>query len=191
MSMSALDMEGPDASAAPTAILLKPGEHHSISIDSANRWNDTRIQLVKGAQYRFEARGTWRDGKAISCGPGGTADGKFQSREVVHVLMTGVGKLEGLLKRIPGAGGIDLWLTRRYEQFPWYSLVGAVTDGSLPQNDRSPVVRDVFLIGEGCPYPRGEEVLQEDGRLFCFANDAWHAYWNNEGCIDLEVTRVK
>jgi hypothetical protein len=69
---------------------------------------------------------------------------------------------------------ISEWL-RRAPRERWFALIGCV--------GRSP--RAQFRIGK-------ERILAApaSGELICFANDVSLAYWNNQGAVQLTVTRV-
>ena len=62
--------------------------------------------------------------------------------------------------------------TRRVRHANWFALIGAV------DSDR----RNKFVIGRHALI-----AARRDGELLCFANDAWFAYGNNSGSIDLVV----
>jgi hypothetical protein len=65
---------------------------------------------------------------------------------------------------------------RRNSQYNWFALVGSIEMGPSTE----------FLIGtQLLDYPP-----VRSGRLFCFANDAWFAYWNNWGSLVLTIRRV-
>lgn len=69
------------------------------------------------------------------------------------------------------------WLMRyRGEGVIWFTLIGAI--------DKNPLT--YFAIGDGKRLKDGW-VASVSGRLFCFANDARLMYWNNSGCIRLEI----
>jgi hypothetical protein len=65
-----------------------------------------------------------------------------------------------------------VWWTRRKRRAPWLALVGVL--------DAERSTR--FVIGRAATFtPR------VDGELLCFANDAWTAYRNNCGVVQLTV----
>jgi hypothetical protein len=110
-------------------------------------------------------------------------------REVVHVASAAFGRLETLFRRISANPQADFLGTRRLEDEDWFRLIGVVSSGAAaksPRNSgRSAALHEVFAIGEKAKLtPRG------GGYLYCFANDAWHAYENNRGSVSLTVKRL-
>lgn len=160
--------------------ILKPGETISCTIYAKEHWNETGIYLEKGAQYILTAKGQWTDSN-IKCGPGGTHDGKFHIGEVALLLGTTLGKLENLFRK-----NADVVGTRRFESYPWMSLVGVVANCGNPGYDGTPDKHQDFLIGEKCELKN----ISKSGYLYCFANDSWGFYWNNNGSVDVKIIRV-
>lgn len=66
----------------------------------------------------------------------------------------------------------DRW--KRSRDNDWFALIG-----SLNQSGD-------FLIGTQKTID-----FNTEGRLYCFANDVPHFYWNNRGSLTLEITRLK
>jgi hypothetical protein len=159
----------------------------TLDIFAREHWNDTGIYLERGKTYRFEATGEWMDGTSIKCGPAGAKDGKLQAAEIAHIASSVWGGVETVWKKVTGNKQIDFWWTRREEDMPWFCLVGLVANDVPPPRkdedqkiDRLP--HEVFRIGTGITFrPAGS------GYLYCFANDAWHAYENNRGSVLLRV----
>lgn len=170
------------------------GEYTSCTIYAAMPWNPTGVYLEAGVQYRFEAVGEWMDGD-ITCGPAGTNDGKFQPGEIAQLAGSAVGALESLFKKVTGNDQADFPMTKRYENVPWFSLVGVVAndmkaDGTRPEGpneDGSPPDHQMIPIGRG-----GNTTVNitASGHLYAFANDAWHFYDNNRGSVTLRITRA-
>lgn len=65
---------------------------------------------------------------------------------------------------------------KRVKRFAWFALIG-----SLNKNEKKH-----YLIGK-------ENVISfdENGVLYCFANDAKWFYWNNIGHVDLHIKRIQ
>jgi hypothetical protein len=171
-----------------TTKALKAGKSATFSIFARQHWNATGLFLEQGGTYEFTASGQWLDG-GIPCGPKGTRDGEFNVREVVHVASAAFGRLETLFRRISANPQADFLGTRRLEDEDWFRLIGVVSSGAAansPRNrGRSAALHEVFAIGEKAKLtPRG------GGYLYCFANDAWHAYENNRGSVSLTVKRL-
>ncbi|MFN7101938.1 MAG: DUF2235 domain-containing protein [Pseudorhizobium sp.] len=165
---------------------LKQAFPVTIDVFARERWNDTGVYLRAGKSYRFEAKGEWTD-SSIKCGPGGARDGKFQAAEIAHVASSAWGGVETLWKKLTGNKQIDFWWTRREEEIHWFCLVGLIANNVPPPqtNEDQKIARlphEVFEIGEGVSMtPKGS------GYLYCFANDAWQAYDNNRGSVQLTI----
>jgi len=161
----------------------------TVDIFARQHWNDTGIYLEADKEYRFEASGEWMDA-SIKCGPGGARDGKFQAAEIAHIASSAWGKFETLWKKVSGNQQVDFWWTRREEHLEWFCLVGLVANNvPAPRaHDDQKIERlphEVFKIGDGVTF-----TPSASGYLYCFANDAWHAYDNNRGSVRLTVAQV-
>jgi len=64
---------------------------------------------------------------------------------------------------------------RRAPKARWLELIGCI-DKRLDLS---------FPIGV-----RGQVVAPAAGEVYLFANDVWFMYWNNSGCIEVEITAV-
>jgi len=67
-------------------------------------------------------------------------------------------------------------LSRRDGSEPWFKLMGVIANGETGEHER-------FPIGD-----RSEYRPERGGYLYCFANDAWEAYGNNRGSVQLTVS---
>lgn len=65
---------------------------------------------------------------------------------------------------------------KRAKQYQWFALIG-----SLDKNENK-----YYLIGKNSNIS-----FNENGILYCFANDVKGFYWNNFGQITLKVKRIK
>ena len=168
---------------------LAVGQSRDFSIYANEHWNSTGLFLEAGATYEFKAAGEWID-RSITCGPGGTNDGKFQIGELAQIAGTVFGKIEALFKKATSNKQADFPMTRRVEKAPWFSLIGVIAnDGAeakQPENDGSPPDHEILRIGAG---PISHPVTRP-GYLYAFANDAWHFYDNNRGSVKLRVKRT-
>jgi hypothetical protein len=164
----------------PTAAIAK-GKSETRAIFAREHWNRTGIFLEAKVKYRFTATGQWLDA-SVKSGPQGTKDGNFQLAEVVHVAASAIGGLENVFRRMTGNKSADFWLTRREEKIPWFALVGVVANG-IPADEDVP--HETFEIGAGKDF-----TPKRGGYLYCYANDAWHAYENNRGSVQLTVERL-
>lgn len=85
------------------------------------------------------------------------------------------------------ADGRASWCYRNYMKLfnrfkrakgqPWFALIGNIGKDSP---------KFAFLIGNGT-----ERRFDQEGDLYCFANDLKCMYWNNSGCLELTITRFK
>jgi hypothetical protein len=162
---------------------LNPAQSITLDIYAREQWNDTGIWLEAGQAYDFAASGEWMD-DSIKCGPEGTADGHFQLAELAHVAGRGLGHLERWFKKLSGNRSADFRFTRRHEDCPWFSLVGAVANGGGHDAKGHRVPHEHFLIGGG----RLKWKPSRSGYLFAYANDAWNCYGNNRGRVRLAVS---
>ena len=128
---------------------MEVGESVTKPILAREKWNDTQINLVAGAEYHFTATGLWTD-STIVC----NADGYTSPNPLLRA-------------------------SERFRRVPkerWFALIGTIQRNK----DTS------FLIGvEARISPRST------GLLCCFANDVSFMYWNNQGEIQLTVTRTR
>lgn len=81
--------------------MLNIGERRTARVPSHLLWVDTRIDLVAGEEYRFTAKGEWKDWY-IGCGPDG-----YDSTNILQVLAE-------RLRRMP--------------QERWFALIGALDE---------------------------------------------------------------
>ena len=157
----------------------------TVDIFARQPWNYTGIYLREGQRYGFSATGEWMD-SSDTCGPGGTKDGTFELGEAAHIASTLWGKGEALYTRLTGNAQIDFWWTKRQEQMPWFALVGVIASGFVPEPDPDDKLdvapHEIFLIGKGATL-----TPKASGYLYAFANDAWQAYGNNKGSVQLTV----
>jgi hypothetical protein len=122
--------------------------------------NQTWLNIVPGQQLQVEidSRKFWNCG-GVLLEPTGRYDFEVQGNQ--HWID---------LYRCVDAFGYNIalcqkfWWARRNQQFNWFALVGSVEMDCSAD----------FLIGT----KRTDYRPTRSGRLFCFANDAWFAYWN-------------
>ena len=169
-----------------TVILKNMGDSSpERHIFAYNPWNYTGIYLEKGVEYLFEARGKWLDGKYIFT-PDGKSDNIKLRREIAYTIGTLSGMVEGIYKKITKNHQGDFYLSRRYEEYPWFALIGVIADGGNPLPDGTPPKHTSFLIGKSRIFKP-----EKSGYLYAFANDAWWFYDNNHGAVKLKVTRAR
>ncbi len=144
-------------------------------------WNATGVWLVAGKTYTLMASGEWMD-SSIKCGPAGTNGGNFQLGEVAQMAGTLLGKVEEAFKKLTGSTSADFRFTKRHENMPWFSLVGAIANGGGVNAKAYLEPHETFLIGSGCTY-----TPQKSGYFYAYANDAWNCYGNNRGRVKLSI----
>ena len=166
------------------ARLLAKGESVTLSVYAIDPWNVTGLYLERGRTYRFKAKGEWLDRK-IKCGPGGADDGKFDPRELAHMVGSALGALEGLWKKMTDNDEADFKFTRRQEDHDWFRLLGAIANGKMLKGGKLRK-HQIIDIGDGNTHK-----VTQPGYLYCYANDAWGFYENNKGSVSLTVTCVE
>ena len=97
-----------------------------------------------------------------------------------------LGYVERSYQYITGNDRADFYGTRRHEDYPWCSLVGAIANEfDTPGDDGKPLPHETFLIGN-----QHDLNVIRPGYLYAYVNDAWHFYCNNQGSLKLSVTRL-
>ena len=169
------------AISAATPVLDSP-QPLKTTVQARKPWNWTGIYLEAGQRYRFSARGHWQ-GAALCCGPDGA--GNAQERKLTTTdtasLLTRVGQR---WRRFTGEDSIvPAPSARRVECANWFALIGVIaTDGDTLANTTATTP---FEIGKGC-----ELECHNSGYLYCFANDVWGLYDDNQGEIQLSIERM-
>ena len=95
-----------------------------------------------------------------------------------------MGETRRRLKKLTGNEEADFKGSKRYEDYPWFVLLGSIANGHL-KADGTRVDHEIVRIGDGCTHKP-----KKPGYLYCFANDAWHFYGNNKGSVELTITRT-
>ncbi|MBM3546085.1 MAG: DUF2235 domain-containing protein [Alphaproteobacteria bacterium] len=167
-----------------TSILAAPGDSTELDVFAIQPWNATGLYLEAGCAYRLAADGEWLD-SGISCGPGGTNDGKFHPGEAAQMLGSALGAFETLWKKVTGNRGAEFLMTKRHEEMPWFCLVGAIANSLGVDETQATLQHETKEVGKGC-----EWTPTKSGYLYAYANDAWGFYKNNRGKIRLTVARL-
>ncbi|CAG9297591.1 DUF2235 domain-containing protein [Celerinatantimonas diazotrophica] len=155
----------------------------SMSIYADQQWNETGIWLEKGKHYSFQAIGTWKDNNLIY-DANGKSDHKFHFQKIVHCIMSAIGKLKSLLKKLERNPSAYIPGTKRNEKSPWFSLIGSVACNLKPANNPHLLGNhETFLIGNRLD----DFTPQKSGYFYAYANDAWNFYFNNHGSVRLEI----
>jgi hypothetical protein len=144
---------------APYRPNVNPAVPVQVRVFASSLWNWTGIFMKQGVRYRFKVPDgqTWLDGDSAS-GAEGTGG-------------TWLLRLLAWSKRVKGAN--------------WFELCGAISypgDPAEPGEAGVPPEPFYFSIGRGV-----EVEAPHSGYLYCFANDASWAYWNNQGSLRVEI----
>lgn len=164
-------------------ITLAPGESHSFKVFSAHHWSKSDLYLEEGVTYHFKATGTWQDNKTIS-GPAGRSSAKIDRQELMDFIGGIADQLESVLNRLPLWEETDVWSSRRFPQANWFALIGSIANAPNPRLDGTPEPSEEFAIGNELKYQ-----VKKSGYLYCYPNDAWAFYSNNQGSVEVEVSR--
>lgn len=176
----------------PTTI-LEVGDTCTVEIYAAEKWNHTGIYLERGHVYTFEASGEWKDSSDACDWKGTQKDNKRTLGDAVRSVSSLLGYIEKALKKITKNESTDILFTKRVEAFNWFVLVGAIAndggDGNGTKNDGSPHPHQYIDMSQF--ENRKFSDIKSSGYLYCFANDAWNMYHNNQGSISLTIRRVR
>jgi T6SS, Phospholipase effector Tle1-like, catalytic domain len=162
--------------------LLGANESRAINIYAVEHWNRSGLYLEKGATYEFSAIGEWVDHKDRFTPAGREAAG-FNLGDLVRGASSLLGQAENFFKDATGREA-DFWWTRRDEDAPWFALMGFVAN-DFGEDAKTLAHGETFMIGE-----KATLKPKLGGYLYCYANDAWQAYGNNRGSVELTVTRT-
>ena len=172
-----------DATYWPTR-RLAVGDTVEVDVEAGEKWSTTGLWLEAGKTYRFAATGTWNDA-SIVCGPNGTRDGDFLRSEIVHALLAPLRPIERWVNNLDGGQNSNLPLTPR-QRGPWFKLYGAIAHSNVADDGSvTAEPHEILEIGEGDTF-----TVQHSGYFYAFANDAWRFYDNNQGAVQLSVTRL-
>ncbi|WP_327588198.1 DUF2235 domain-containing protein [Nonomuraea sp. NBC_00507] len=168
----------------PTEVLAPGQTKTGIEVYAHNPWNETGLYLEPG-YYSFTAEGTWRDLTIVSGPDGTTGVRRFNPlTEGYRLLGTLLGQGEKLFRFVTRNKVADLIGAPREADLPWMSLVGVVANDAVSlDNEYKDHERIAIGTGTSCWVTQG-------GYLYAFANDAWGFYANNQGSVQLTVTRM-
>ncbi|MGF6889673.1 uncharacterized protein (DUF2235 family) [Nocardia sp. GAS34] len=162
--------------------MLTPGESSTVTVSARDPLNWTGLYLEAG-DYTFAATGEWTD-LGIRSGPAGPVGWRrFQPGGAIHLVGTLIGQAERLFRRVTRNPSAYFPLSRRDEDMPWMSLVGLVANDAIPL-EGAQALHEQIAIGAGTNHR-----VCRPGYLYAFANNAWGFYGNNQGSVQLEVTR--
>lgn len=161
--------------------LLAPPMPLMLDISARAPWNETGLWLNAGTSYTFSASGEWLDA-SIVCNPEGPVNNHFQAAELAYVVGNALGTLETWYGKLFDNSNANFYFTRRHEEHPWFSLVGAIVNSDGVDAKGILLKPECFLIGLGCTY-----TPKRSGYLYAYANDAWNCYGNNKGHVALTI----
>ncbi|WP_145961258.1 hypothetical protein [Salinisphaera sp. LB1] len=173
--------------------VLEPGDSETILIEAQERWNSTGIYMEPGTQYELTASGKWANGDDETS-PNGVGEKRTLSTSLMVHVKHGIEKLTGAVgdwyRQLTDDQHAELVGTRRDGANPWGALIGAISDCGNPGRDGTPAEHTTFLIGESTSWPPAGEQNVQSGYLYCYMNDAWLLYGNNQGSIRLSIKRI-
>lgn len=146
------------------SIALKVNQTHAFTVNSELRYNWVGVQLQEGCKYHITADKdqTYFD-KSIECGPDG-----WETSELSWYKETLVESFEKA-RRVPDAN--------------WLELIGSYGDAKGQHHSE----RDhYFRVGSF-----KEFTADRTASLYMFVNDLYTKYGNNEGSIEVEITRIQ
>ncbi len=163
----------------------------TVEVFADTRWNATGIYMHEDEGYTFAAQGEWKDSRT-ACDWRGIPGRVLSMGNLLRGFADVAAELEAIYRALTDNRDADFYGTRRVEKFPWFALVGAVTnDGGAKEavaHDGSPSLHQCAMLAD---YTQEALLVKKPGYFFCFANDAWSFYKNNRGSLLLTVTRVK
>ena len=164
-----------------------------MEIDAKQPWNATGIYLEANGQYTFTATGKWANGKdetspaGVGFKPDFSASPSVQFRHITEIIF---GKIGWCYRRLTRDKHAELFGIRREGGSPWGALIGAISNGDNPERNGTPAPHSVFEIGNAVTFPNGVRQPSKSGYLYCFMNDAWMLYDNNQGVVHLRIERI-
>ncbi|ALQ07610.1 DUF2235 domain-containing protein [Pseudoalteromonas fuliginea] len=172
-------------------IKLEVGESTVVNVFAKQHWTPTYIYMNKGERYIFDSEGEWQDSKD-ECDWLGTEDGKLTAGDIIRFASSILGMTERKFKQATQNRSTDFWGTKRVEHMRWFIAVGCIANDSgkaqAVTNDGSPHPHQYEALSH---YQKNSKTLQisSSGYFYAFPNDVWSLYHNNQGCIQLRVTR--
>jgi hypothetical protein len=163
---------------------LQVGQRFTVDVFARPHWNATGLYLEKGATYTMKASGEWLDA-AIACGPGGSSRTHFSIGKIALTVGSVLGALETEYRELSHKDNSDWWMTKRIETADWFQLMGMIADQPNADASGTPALGTEISIGTGTVFP-----AKTSGYLYCYANDAWDFYGNNQGRVSLEIVRT-
>lgn len=148
-----------------------PPQPFVVSVCGAVKLKDTHVAVHRGEHWTFEVIGS-----SPACDDGGHRDSRLQECSQPDCAEWS----DGLRQAPVTPRGWEkwyfkpVWFLKRVHSARWYELVGAVGNP----------FGQTFAIGKGRPV-----VIETDGELYLFANDAPCRYKNNYGSLRVRIAR--
>ena len=169
-----------------------PAPSISFPVYAAIKWNPSDFAIQDGETYEVSVNGPqtgfssqfWRDGNIRV-----NAEGYESYYDATSNCYVGLGRCRSYLRK-----------KRRLEIANWMSLVCGIGQFVIPLQaiepgkanlarylplDESALRETIFHVGQSVTFR-----AIYTGSLICFANDAHSEYWNNQGQLNVTVTRV-
>ncbi len=168
-----------------TTTLANGQSSGAIAIPAKKRWVRTGMYLEAGSEYEFTASGTWKDA-SLPADPDGVKPG-FKLGKIAQKISDSYNGVISMLTRLRNADKNQSKWVRRYQNAPWFALIGVVANGDeIAQIGKKPIEYEDFKIGSSASFSP-----KRSGYLYCYANDAWSFYKNNSGSVDLDIKRIR
>lgn len=169
-----------------------PAPSKEFTVYAAIKWNPSDFAIQEGEYYSVNvtgSRGGYSDQYWYDGGIQVTAEGYSSYFDATSACYVGMGRCRSHLKK-----------TRRVADANWMSLACAIGQFVRPlvqiepgkessyrwlPLDESELQATIFNVGLSTTFR-----AVYTGQLICFANDAHTLYWNNQGAINVTVTRV-
>lgn len=160
---------------------LAAGESIQLEVSSKQQWVKSNLYVEDGEVYRFTADGQWFDAN-VAHGPSGTPQEK---RQKGHWVGDWWSKLEQKWAGNPNEPS-TYSPARRFKDANWFSLIGVIANAVGVDEEKNEInEHEAFLIGD-----ERTKQIESGGYLYCYANDAWRFYFNNNGSVTLRVERL-
>lgn len=165
--------------------IVPPNSSHTVPVYAHLPWNATGLYLKPG-EYCFSATGEWLD-REIAAGPDGVRGLRARARGMIgYGLGTVAGVIRSAIQALTNNRAADVPGSKRVLRARWMELVCVVVDDVIAE--------DGTVTNSGpIPHRRFRKIItvEKPGYLYAFANDAWTAYGNNRGSIQLTITRQR
>jgi hypothetical protein len=159
-----------------------PAPTRQFLVNASLRWNPSSFAVQKFESYRIDVLGPqrWVDGFIKI-----DADGYPAHYDAISQCWVAAGRCRSYLtsqKRLRDANWFALVCA--IGEYVWKLQEDEVDATFLPLREAE-VAESYFFVGNHLEF-----TSNHDGELICFANDADHLYWNNQGQLVVDVART-